>query len=101
MIRSAVLLAALAAALPLAAGVPLQDRRNSDIQHTDTHYQAKRFSTRAEWQARAGQLRKQVLSAAGLTPMPERNPLNAQIFGRIENKDYSVEKVYIEALLGF
>ena len=33
--------------------------------------------------------------------MPERNPLNAQIFGRIENKDYSVEKVYIETLPGF
>ena len=101
MIRNARLLAALAAALPLAAGVPLQDRRNTDIQHTDTRYQAKRFSTLAEWQARAGQLRKQVLSAAGLTPMPERSPLNAQIFGRIENKDYSVEKVYIETLPGF
>ena len=100
MIRIAVLLTALAATLPLAAGVPLQDRRNTDIQHTDTHYQAKRFSTLAEWQARAGQLRKQVLSAAGLTPMPERSPLNAQVFGRIENKDYSVEKVYIETLPG-
>jgi hypothetical protein len=32
MIRFAVLLTALAAALPLAAGVPLQDRRNTDIQ---------------------------------------------------------------------
>jgi dienelactone hydrolase len=101
MIRFAVLLTALAAALPLAAGVPLQDRRNTDIQHTDTRYQAKRFSSLAEWQTRAGQLRKQVLSAAGLMPMPERTPLNAQIFGRIENKDYSVEKVYIETLPGF
>ena len=36
-----------------------------------------------------------------LTPLPERTPLNAKIFGRIENKDYSIEKVYIETLPGF
>jgi dienelactone hydrolase len=34
-------------------------------------------------------------------PLPERTPLNAKIFGRIENKDYSIEKVYIETLPGF
>ena len=33
--------------------------------------------------------------------MPEKTPLNAQIFGRIENRDYSIEKVYIETLPGF
>jgi dienelactone hydrolase len=33
--------------------------------------------------------------------MPERTPLNAKIFDKIENKDYSIEKVYIETLPGF
>ena len=33
--------------------------------------------------------------------MPERNPLHAEIFGKIEEKDYTIEKVLIETLPGF
>ena len=90
-------------ALPCALGaaVPAQDRRNSDVPNTDTKYQAKTYRTIAEWRQRADRLRKQVLSAAGLMPMPERTPLNAHVFGKIEYKDYSIEKVYIETLPGF
>ena len=33
--------------------------------------------------------------------MPEKTPLNAHIFGRIEREDYTVEKVYFEAYPGF
>ncbi|MBI4877343.1 MAG: hypothetical protein HY822_22175, partial [Acidobacteria bacterium] len=85
----------------LAAGVPAQDSRNTDIKHTDTRYQAPSYPSLEAWKQRAAHLRKQVLSAAGLMPMPVKTPLNAQIFGRIENKDYSIEKVYIETLPGF
>jgi hypothetical protein len=30
--------------------------------------------------------------SAGLWPLPEKGPLNAHVFGRIERGDYSVEK---------
>jgi dienelactone hydrolase len=33
--------------------------------------------------------------------MPEKHPLNAQVFGRIERKGYSVEKVLLETMAGF
>ncbi len=33
--------------------------------------------------------------------MPEKTPLHAQVFGKIEAKDYSIEKVLIETLPGF
>src|SRR5687767_6372159 len=69
--------------------------------HTDTHFHPRNYRTLEEWQERARHLRKQVMSAAGLLPLPEKNPLRAQIFGRIENKEYSIEKVYIETLPGF
>lgn len=78
-----------------------QDRRNTVVATTDTHFAAPSFATLDEWKARREGLRKQVQSAAGLLPFPARNPLHAQIFGRIENKDYSIEKVYIETLPGF
>ena len=78
-----------------------QDRRNTEIPDTNTHFKPRLYRTLQEWETRARHLRLQVLSAAGLLPMPDRNPLNPQIFGRIENKDYSIEKVYIETLPGF
>jgi dienelactone hydrolase len=84
-----------------AAIAPAQDRRNTEIPDTNTRFQAKSFRTLADWQRRAAHLRRQVLSAAGLLPLPERCPLNPQVFGRIENKDYSIEKVYIQTLPGF
>ena len=43
----------------------------------------------------------QILTSAGLSPLPVRNPLHAEIFGKIEEKDYTIEKVLIETLPGF
>ena len=57
--------------------------------------------TQAEWTAKAEELRGHILVSNGLTPMPEKTPLNAQLFGRIEREDYTVEKVYFEAYPGF
>jgi dienelactone hydrolase len=94
-------IACLVLTLALAGAALAQDRRNTDIPNTDTRFTAKSYQTLEEWQRRATHLRKQVLSAAGLMPLPEKCPLNPQIFGRIENKDYSIEKVYIQTLPGF
>lgn len=85
----------------LPEAIPQQDRRNTDIPNTDTHFQPRIYSTRGEWEQRALRLRKQILSAAGLTPMPKKNPLRPHIFGRIQRKDYSIEKVYIETMPGY
>src|ERR1039457_285595 len=85
----------------LHAQIPLQDARNTEIPNTDTHFTARTYKTLAEWQARRAHLRKQILSAAGLLPMPVKSPLHPQIFGRIENRDYSIEKVLLETLPGY
>ena len=83
------------------APIPETDARNTEIPNTDTHFTARTYRTLSEWQARRAHLRKQILSAAGLLPMPPRNPLHPQIFGRIENKTYSIEKVLLETLPGY
>jgi hypothetical protein len=77
----------------LQAQIPATDTRNTEIPNTDTHFTARTYKTLAEWQARRAHLRKQILAAAGLLPMPPKNDLHPQIFGRIENKTYSIEKV--------
>lgn len=87
--------------VPLAAQIPDRDLRNIDRPHTDTKFSMPEYKTRAEWERRAAHLRKQILSAAGLMPMPAKTPLHAVIFGRIEHEDYSVEKAYLETMPGY
>lgn len=57
-------------------------------------------ATREAWEPRAAQLRRQMLVALGLFPMPEKTPLKPVIHGRIDCGDYSVEKVIFESMPG-
>ncbi|HLJ14520.1 MAG TPA: hypothetical protein VKV15_08500 [Bryobacteraceae bacterium] len=84
-----------------AAQIPAQDARNTTIPGTDTHFTMPVYKTRAEWEARKQHLRYQILSAAGLLPMPEKTPLHPLIFGRLERKGYTIEKVALETLPGY
>jgi dienelactone hydrolase len=93
--------AAICAQAAWAGQIPDHDLRNTEIPDTNTHFTMPQYKTLAEWEARKAQLRKQILSAAGLMPLPDKTPLNAQIFGRIENRDYSIEKVLLETLPGY
>jgi dienelactone hydrolase len=95
------LLVVFATCLVARAQIPAQDARNTDLPNTDTHFTPKVYKTLAEWQAHKDRLRTQILSAAGLLPMFPKNDLHPQIFGRIENRDYSIEKVLLETLPGY
>ncbi|MBS1856466.1 MAG: hypothetical protein JST11_13950 [Acidobacteria bacterium] len=101
MARRSVFAAALLLAAPAFAQVPAQDSRNTFIPNTDTVFTPPTYNTLAEWQARREHLRKQILSATGLLPMPVKTPLHPQIFGRIENQTYSIEKVLLETMPGY
>ena len=90
-----------AACFAAAAQIPAQDSRNTNTPNTDTHFTARTYRSLAEWNARREHLRKQILSAAGLYPLFPKNDLRPQVFGRIENRDYSIEKVLLETLPGY
>ncbi len=96
-----ILLTVAAVAQQPAAHLPAQDARNTDIVTTDTHLPLPQFSDLKTWEERKAFLRNQILVAAGLSPMPEKTPLHPQVFGKIEEKDYTIEKVLIETLPGF
>jgi dienelactone hydrolase len=80
---------------------PPVDRRSALVRTLDTPHVFAPPADAEAWRARARELREQVLVSAGLWPMPERGPLRAQVFGRIERGDYSVEKVHFESHPGF
>lgn len=59
-----------------------------------------RFADKAAWEERAAFLRRQVLVANGLWPMPEKMPIDAVVHGKIDRDDYTIEKVYFTSLPG-
>jgi len=59
------------------------------------------YATRKQWEARKQRLRQQILTAAGLFPMPSRTSVHAKIVKRTDYKDYAVETVLIETLPGY
>ena len=76
------------------------DTRIQALRDVNTPYTFPGY-TKEEWLATAAELRTHILVSNGLMPMLEKTPLNAQVFDRIERADYTVEKVYFEALPGF
>jgi len=58
-------------------------------------------SSLSEWDARREQVRRQILVAEGLWPMPTKTPLNPVIHGKVEGDGFTVEKVYFESAPGF
>jgi hypothetical protein len=56
--------------------------------------------TKAQWDKRAEFVRRQILVAEGLWPMPTKTPLNAVIHGKIDLPEYTIEKVYFESVPG-
>lgn len=97
-LRPAVLV--ILAAVAVSAGEEM-DARNTDIPYTDTHFVLPSYKSLAEWEARRPVLRRQLLSAAGLLPLPPKSDLHPQVFGLLDRNGYSIEKVYLETLPGY
>lgn len=64
------------------------------------HFPFKVPGNPAQWYGRADQLRRRVLVATGLWPMPDKPPLKAVVFDKTQRKGFTVEKVYFQSLPG-
>ena len=82
----------------LSVGRLPDDHRLGPLQNFDGHFPFTVPATREAWERRAEQVRRQLLVAPGLWPMPTRTPLNAVVHGRVDREDYTVEKVYLRKL---
>ncbi len=107
--RSAVLLLTLVAAGPARSldapgrvfeGAPPDSRLGKAVTLDGYHHWEPPRSLE-DWRHRSEEIRRRVLVAAGLWPMPPRTPLRPVIHGRIERSGYTVEKVFFESLPGF
>ncbi|HOX37432.1 MAG TPA: acetylxylan esterase [Candidatus Brocadiia bacterium] len=85
----------------LTVGNGIRDARAAEKRDTNWPVKMPKYSSKEEWLARRAFLRDQILMSAGLLPMPEKCPLNAEVFGKIERQGYTIEKVHFESHPGF
>ncbi len=74
------------------------DARLGELKDLNGYFPFEVPEGKAAWEARAEELRRRVLVATGLWPLPERTPLNAVIHGKVQRPGFTVEKVYFEAV---
>jgi len=79
---------------------PARDIRNVTY-GTDDHFPLPDYDSLTQWRARRGQLRQQILFAAGLWPMLERPALRVLVTGQSEWNGVVIENVALETLPGF
>ncbi|MCP4262389.1 MAG: acetylxylan esterase [Planctomycetes bacterium] len=53
--------------------------------------------SRQQWKQWKDNLKRRILVATGLWPMPDKTPLKPVIHGRVERDDFTVDKVYLES----
>lgn len=84
----------------LPAGILPRDSRLGPLKDLNGYFPFTPSGSRQAWERRAAQLRRQVLVATGLWPMPARTAPQAVIHGRVDRDGYTVEKVYFQSFPG-
>jgi dienelactone hydrolase len=78
-----------------------EDARSGPLKDLNGYFPFVPPRSLSEWDVRKEEVRRRILVAEGLWPMPTKTPLNPVIHGRIDRGDYVVEKVYFESAPGF
>ena len=79
-------------------GAQPNDRRLQEPKDLNGYFPFEVPASAAAWESRASDLRRQVLVATGLWPLPEKTPMNPVIHGKVERPGFTVEKVYFQAV---
>ncbi|MGA2035036.1 MAG: acetylxylan esterase [Thermoguttaceae bacterium] len=76
------------------------DRRLEPLLNLNGYFPFVPYHSQQAWQERAKQLRRQLLVATGLWPMPSKTPPNAVVHGAVERDVYTVAKVFLQSFPG-
>jgi dienelactone hydrolase len=77
-----------------------QDKRLSKLTDLNGYFPFTPAKSKQEWEKRAEQVRRRILVANGLWPMPKATPANAVVHGKVDRDGYTVERVYLESYPG-
>ncbi|MCA9104160.1 MAG: acetylxylan esterase [Planctomycetales bacterium] len=84
-----------------AEGALPADQRLEPLKDLDGYFPFVVPDSLPAWEERRAEVRRRVLVANGLWPMPSLGPVQAEIHGRVERDGYTVDRVYFESLPGF
>jgi len=84
----------------LAEGQVPKDARLEKPKDLNGYFPFTPSKTKAEWEARADQVRRRILVANGIWPMPTATPANAVVHGKVDRPEYTVERVYLQSYPG-
>ncbi len=76
------------------------DRRLGPLKDLNGYFPFTPSESKEAWAERAARVKRQILVATGLWPMPERTPPNAVVHGKVDRDTYTVERVYLESYPG-
>ncbi len=76
------------------------DIRTLPAKTLNDHFPFKVPDDGGAWHARSETLRRRILVATGLWPMPTKTPLQAKVYGKTERDGFSIEKVHFQSLPG-
>ena len=85
----------------LGGGKAPDDARLASLKDLNGYFPFEVPKSKEAWTERKEQVRRQLLVANGLWPLPTRTPLNAVVHGLVQRHDYTVEKVFFESYPGF
>lgn len=85
----------------LSLPLPAADTRLGPLRGEQGDFSFAPAKSPKEWKKRAEEVRRIMRVCLGLWPMPTKTPLNAVIHDKLDGGDYTVEKVYFEAIPGF
>jgi len=77
------------------------DARLGELKDLDGYFPFTPAASKADWEKRAEKVRRQLLVANGLWPMPTRTPLEPVVHGLVRRQGYTVEKVFFQSHPGF
>lgn len=81
-------------------GADVDDCRLAALKDLNGFFPFSPPESQAAWVRRSAALRRRILVACGLWPMPTKTPLAAVIHGRVERPDFTVDRVILETLPG-
>lgn len=76
------------------------DRRLGELKDLDGVFMWQPSASVADWNQRADYVRRQLLVANGLWPMPTKTPIEAVVHGKVERDDFTVERVILKTAEG-
>ncbi|MGC1274272.1 MAG: acetylxylan esterase [Planctomycetaceae bacterium] len=84
----------------LPEGTQPDDRRLGPLKDLDGYFPFDVPESAEGWNERREEVRRQVLVANGLWPMPPRLPIDATVHGTVDREGYTVSRVYFESAPG-